>query len=107
MEFFRCMRNTGDTFGGTARCKKAFAVVCHRRPAHLRSGLRALQYTPSARRARRGAAAGTEMDDNVSPEALLTGHRKLRTPVQVVPFPGRKPVVPLEGANDEARGYRG
>jgi len=26
------------------------------------------------------------MDDNVSPEALLTGHRKLRGPVQVVPF---------------------
>lgn len=26
------------------------------------------------------------MDDNVSPEALLTGHRKLRGPIQVVPF---------------------
>ncbi|CBJ25798.1 1-acyl-sn-glycerol-3-phosphate acyltransferase [Ectocarpus siliculosus] len=41
------------------------------------------------------------MDDNVSPEALLTGHRKLRTPVQVVPFPGRKPVAPLEGHADD------
>ncbi len=26
------------------------------------------------------------MDDNVSPEALLSGHRKMRGPVQVVPF---------------------
>eukprot|EP00752_Nemacystus_decipiens_P017246 g15450.t1 len=26
------------------------------------------------------------MDENVSPEALLTGHRKLRGPIQVVPF---------------------
>lgn len=36
-------------------------------------------------------------DDNVSPEALLTGHRKLRAPVQVVPFPRRKPGGQAEG----------
>lgn len=43
------------------------------------------------------------MEENVSPEALLKGHRKMRGPVQVVPFETEGGSAPVR-SRDSAMG---